>query len=152
MARREIRVPELGDFKNVEIVEVVVNPGDQVRAEQTLITLETDKAAMEVPSPVAGTIIEIKVAQGGRVSTGDLIAFLDADESAVVPAAAPAAEKAAAPAAAATEAPAAPPARRAPEPSRPAAAQGLPPIDESSFARAHASPSVRRFARELPIG
>ena len=73
MARREIRVPDLGDFKDVEIVEVVVKPGDQVRAEQTLITLETDKAAMEVPSPVAGKVIELKVAQGGRVSTGDQI-------------------------------------------------------------------------------
>ncbi len=152
MARREIRVPELGDFKNVEIVEVVVKPGDQVRAEQTLITLETDKAAMEVPSPVAGTVIEIKVAQGGRVSTGDLIAFLDADESAVVPAAATApAEKAAAPAESRMEAAAPPPARRPPEPSRPAVAQGLPPIDESSFAGAHASPSVRKFARELGV-
>ncbi len=82
MARREIRVPDLGDFKSVEIVELVVKPGDQVRAEQTLIVLETDKAAMEVPSPVAGTLIELKVAQGDRVSTGDLIAFLEADETA----------------------------------------------------------------------
>ena len=150
MARREIRVPELGDFKNVEIVEVVVKPGEQVRAEQTLITLETDKAAMEVPSPVAGTVIEIKVAQGGRVSTGDLIAFLQVDESAAA-AAAPPAEKAATTPAARTEAPALPPARRAPEPSRPAASHGLPPIDESGFARAHASPSVRKFSRELGV-
>ncbi|MFZ1832224.1 MAG: biotin/lipoyl-containing protein, partial [Pseudomonadales bacterium] len=82
MARREIRVPDLGDFKSVEIVELVVKPGDQVRAEQTLIVLETDKAAMEVPSPVAGTLLELKVAQGDRVSTGDLIAFLEADETA----------------------------------------------------------------------
>ncbi len=151
MARREIRVPDLGDFKNVEIVEVVVKPGDQVRAEQTLITLETDKAAMEVPSPVAGKVIELKVAQGGRVSTGDLIAFLEADEAAAVTAADVPAEKPAAPAPARTEAPAAPPARRSPEPSRPAAAQALPPIDESTFSRAHASPSVRKFARELGV-
>ena len=151
MARREIRVPDLGDFENVEIVELMVKPGDQVRAEQTLITLETDKAAMEVPSPVAGTVLELKVAQGGRVSTGDLIAFVEADESAVVPAAPAApAEKPAAPAAR-TEAPAAPPARRAPEPSRPASAQALPPIDEAGFSRAHASPSVRKFARELGV-
>ncbi|MCL4790982.1 MAG: 2-oxo acid dehydrogenase subunit E2 [Gammaproteobacteria bacterium] len=152
MARREIRVPDLGDFENVEIVELMVKPGDQVRAEQTLITLETDKAAMEVPSPVAGTVLELKVAQGGRVSTGDLIAFLEADESAVVPAAPAApAEKPAAPAAR-TEAPAAPAARRAPAPSpRPASAQALPPIDEAGFSRAHASPSVRKFARELGV-
>ena len=94
MARREIRVPDLGDFSNVEIVEVLVKAGDLVRAEQTLITLETDKAAMEVPSPVAGTLVEMKVAQGGRVSTGDLIAFVEADEAAAVPAAAAPAQKA----------------------------------------------------------
>ena len=151
MARREIRVPDLGDFKDVEIVEVVVKPGDQVRAEQTLITLETDKAAMEVPSPVAGKVIELKVAQGGRVSTGDLIAFLEADEAETAAATQPPEGKSAAPAPAQTEAPAAPPARRTPEPSRPAAAQALPPIDESTFSRAHASPSVRKFARELGV-
>lgn len=151
MARREIRVPDLGDFKDVEIVEVVVKPGDQVRAEQTLITLETDKAAMEVPSPVAGKVIELKVAQGGRVSTGDLIAFLEADEAETTAAAQPPAAKPAAPAPARTEAPAAPSARRTQEPSRPAAAQALPPIDESTFSRAHASPSVRKFARELGV-
>ena len=150
MARREIRVPDLGDFKDVEIVEVVVKAGDQVRAEQTLITLETDKAAMEVPSPVAGTVIELKVAQGGRVSTGDLIAFLDADETAA--ASAPAvAEKAAAPAAAQPETSAAPEPRGAPEPARPASAHALPQVDELGFSRAHASPSVRKFARELGV-
>ena len=155
MARREIRVPDLGDFKNVEIVEVVVRPGEQVRAEQTLITLETDKAAMEVPSPVAGTVLELKVAQGGRVSTGDLIAVLEADESAAaaaapVPMAPPAAK--AVPAATPPPAPRAEaaPARRAPEPVR-AAPATLPPIDEATFSRAHASPSVRKFARELGV-
>jgi pyruvate dehydrogenase E2 component (dihydrolipoamide acetyltransferase) len=155
MARREIRVPDLGDFSNVEIVEVLVKAGDLVRAEQTLITLETDKAAMEVPSPVAGTLVEMKIAQGGRVSTGDLIAFVEADEAAAVPAAAAQEQKPATPASARTEAPAAPPARRAPtgrtpEAARPTA-QTLPPIDESGFARAHASPSVRKFARELGV-
>ncbi|MDQ1303105.1 MAG: hypothetical protein QG595_1088 [Pseudomonadota bacterium] len=150
MARREIRVPDLGDFSNVEIVEVLVKAGDLVRAEQTLITLETDKAAMEVPSPVAGTLVEMKVAQGGRVSTGDLIAFVEADEAAVAATPAPARSPAPSPAPAS-----APPARRAPtgrtpEAARPTA-QTLPPIDESSFARAHASPSVRKFARELGV-
>ena len=78
MARRQITVPDLGAFKNVEVVELLVKPGDQVRAEQPLLTLETDKAAMEVPTPVAGTVLELKVAQGGRVSRGDLIAVLEA--------------------------------------------------------------------------
>ncbi|MBN8279338.1 MAG: biotin/lipoyl-binding protein, partial [Gammaproteobacteria bacterium] len=85
MARREITVPDLGDFKNVEVVELLVKPGDQVRAEQPLLTLETDKAAMEVPTPVAGTVIELKVAQGGRVSKGDLIAVLEAEEAGTAP-------------------------------------------------------------------
>lgn len=151
MARREVRVPDLGDFSNVEIVEIVVKAGEQVRAEQTLITLETDKAAMEVPSPVAGTVIELKVAQGGRVSTGDLIAVLEADESAAVAPVPPPAAKAT-PAATPPPAPRpeAAPARRAPEPAR-AAPATLPPIDEATFARAHASPSVRKFARELGV-
>ena len=151
MARREIRVPDLGDFKDVEIVEVVVKPGDQVCAEQTLITLETDKATLEVPSPVAGTVVEFKVVQGGRVSTGDLIAFLDADdEAAATPVAPPtdtsaaSAERPTAPIAAAVQHP--------PAPARPiTAAQGLPQIDELGFSRAHASPSVRKFARELGV-
>jgi pyruvate dehydrogenase E2 component (dihydrolipoamide acetyltransferase) len=151
MARREIRVPDLGDFKDVEIVEVLVKAGDLVRAEQTLITLETDKAAMEVPSPVAGTLVEMKVAQGGRVSTGDLIAFVEADEAAAVPAAAAQDKKPATPPPARTEVPAAAPARRTPEAARPASATALPPIDESTFSRAHASPSVRKFARELGV-
>ena len=151
MARREIRVPDLGDFESVEIVELVVKPGDQVGAEQPLIVLETDKAALEVPSPVAGTLIELKVAQGDRVSTGDLIALLEVEETAEVPATEALAEKAAAPAAAPTQAPAPSPARRAPEPSRPAPAPVLPPIDEPGFAHAHASPSVRKFARELGV-
>jgi pyruvate dehydrogenase E2 component (dihydrolipoamide acetyltransferase) len=155
MARREIRVPDLGDFSNVEIVEVLVKAGDLVRAEQTLITLETDKAAMEVPSPVAGTLVEMKVAQGGRVSTGDLIAFVEADEAAVAATPVPACSPAPSPAPAAAPV-SAPPVRRAPAPrtpeaSRPASPAALPPIDESTFARAHASPSVRKFARELGV-
>jgi pyruvate dehydrogenase E2 component (dihydrolipoamide acetyltransferase) len=121
-----------------------------VRAEQTLITLETDKAAMEVPSPVAGTLVEMKVAQGGRVSTGDLIAFVEADEAAVAATPAPARSPAPSPAPASASPARRAPTGRTPEAARPTA-QTLPPIDESSFARAHASPSVRKFARELGV-
>ena len=85
MARREVTVPDLGEFKNVEIVELMVKIGDLVRAEQPLLTLETDKAAMEVPSPVAGTVLELKVVPGGRVSKGDLILVLDAAEGLASP-------------------------------------------------------------------
>ncbi len=143
-ARIEVRVPSLGDFKDVEVVEVAVKPGDQVRAEQPLITLETDKAAMEVPAPATGTVVELRVAKGGRVSEGDLIAIIDG-VAVAAPSPAPAASPAASPAP--PVAPASPPPQRA----APSPARALPPIDEASFGRAHASPSVRKFARELGV-
>ncbi len=150
MARREVTVPDLGDFKDVEIVELLVKPGDTVRAEQPLLTLETDKAAMEVPSPAAGTVLELKVAQGGKVSKGDLILFLEAAEEV---AAAPAGKTAPPPASAPAAAPAAvaPAQTTAPAAAPPVPRPGLPAIDEASFAGAHASPSVRKFARELGV-
>ena len=163
MARREVTIPDLGEFKDVEIVEMLVKAGDVVRAEQPLMTLETDKAAMEVPSPAAGTVLELKVAQGGRVSTGDLILILDAEAAAAAPAADAAGAASAAtsaPVAAAgapsgaTSAPVAAKAAPAAVPARKAAGSAsptLPPIDEGTFARAHASPSVRKFARELGV-
>jgi len=152
MARREVTVPDLGDFKDVEIVELMVKVGDVVRAEQPLMTLETDKAAMEVPAPAAGTVLELKVAQGGRVSTGDLILVLDAEAPVSSPAAVPEKPAAAPSPPTAVKAPSAPTPSAAP--ARPAASSfspTLPPIDESTFARAHASPSVRKFARELGV-
>ena len=153
MARRDVTVPDLGEFKNVEIVELLVKAGDKVRAEQPLLTLETDKAAMEVPAPASGTVLELKVTQGGRVSKGDLILVLDAEDSEAAPAAAAAASAptAAAPAPASpTPAPRAETPRPAPAPAAPART-GLPPINEATFAQAHASPSVRKFARELGV-
>ncbi|MEO0421228.1 MAG: dihydrolipoyllysine-residue acetyltransferase [Pseudomonadota bacterium] len=137
----EVRVPDMGDFNDVEVIEVLVKPGDEVEAEASLITLETDKAAMDVPAPSAGRVAALHVGVGDRVSEGDLIIHLDAVGSASsAPAAAPAAP-AAAPAAA-------PPKPAAPAPAR---AASLPPVDEGTFARAHAGPSVRRFARELGV-
>ena len=82
--RQEVRVPDLGDFDEVEIVEVMVAVGDHVVMEDPLITLETDKAAMEVPSPGTGTIVELSAATGMRVSKGDLILLLDAETEAEV--------------------------------------------------------------------
>ncbi|CAG0944776.1 pyruvate dehydrogenase E2 component (dihydrolipoamide acetyltransferase) [Gammaproteobacteria bacterium] len=154
--REEIRVPDIGDFHDVEIVEVLVAAGDTVSAEAPLISLETDKASMEVPAPMAGRIVELKVAKGGRVSKGSLIALIEVDEAAAPPPAAPAPAKSAPAAAAATPArpaaaapaPAAAPAAR-PPPVR--ASATLPPIDESGFGKAHASPSVRKLARELGV-
>jgi len=78
----EVRVPDIGDFKDVEVIEVAVQPGDTVAHEATLVTLETEKATMDVPSTAAGVVREIKVSRGGRVSQGDLIALIEAEASA----------------------------------------------------------------------
>ncbi|MCB1724447.1 MAG: dihydrolipoyllysine-residue acetyltransferase [Chromatiaceae bacterium] len=146
---REVRVPDIGDFKGVEVIEVLVGVGDRVDAEQSLLTLESDKASMEIPAPFAGTVSAIAVKVGDRVSEGDLIGSIDAaGETADAPAAAPAA--AAAPVASPT------PAIEAETP-RPAGEkeQLRPPVmarpDDAVRQRAHASPAVRRFARQLGV-
>ena len=106
----EVKVPDIGDFKNIPIIEILVKPGDSVQPEDPLIALESDKATMEVPSPAAGVIKELKVKVGDKVSQGTLVLTLDA-EAAVEPAAASASAPAPAPAkAAAPAAPAAAPA------------------------------------------
>jgi pyruvate dehydrogenase E2 component (dihydrolipoamide acetyltransferase) len=138
---KNVVVPDIGNFKDVSIIEVGVKAGDSVKAEQTLITLETDKATMDVPAPFEGVVKELKVKVGDKVSEGSLIALMVASGAAVTPAtsqaavAAPAAAPAPAPQAA--TAPAAPP---APAPAAPVAG-----------GKAHASPSIRRFARELGV-
>src|SRR2546428_147450 len=77
---REVLVPDIGDFKNVDVIEVLVKPGDAVQPEQSLITLESDKATMEIPSPAAGVVKELKVKTGDKVSQGTLILELDAKD------------------------------------------------------------------------
>jgi len=77
----EIHVPDIGDFDEVEVIEVLVSEGDRIEAEDSLITVESDKASMEIPSPAAGTIREVKVAVGDKVKQGSLIALLDQDQS-----------------------------------------------------------------------
>jgi len=145
---RDVLVPDIGDFKNIPVIEVLVKPGDSVKAEDSLITLESDKATMEVPAPFAGVVKELKIKPGDKVSEGAAILSLEISEGAAVPvtAAAPAQKPAAAPVPvpAVQSAPAAAPAP-APQASAPAA------INEEGFSRAHASPSVRRFARELGV-
>ena len=111
MSRQEIRVPDIGDFKNVQIIELHVKPGSTVAAEDPLITLESDKASLEVPSPMAGTIGEMKVTIGDRVSKGDLIALIDAAGTSAKPPAK-------------AESPALKPAAAAPAPSSAAAFKG----------------------------
>jgi pyruvate dehydrogenase E2 component (dihydrolipoamide acetyltransferase) len=136
---RSIVVPDLGDFSGVEIIDVLVKPGDDVAAEQGLVTLETEKASMDVPSPEAGRVLEVKVAVGGKVSTGDALVVL-------LPAGA-AAPTAAAPTGAAAPAPAR--AVSAPRPAAPGRSAVAP--VPTSFGEAHASPSVRKLARELGV-
>ncbi|NRB70717.1 MAG: dihydrolipoamide acetyltransferase, partial [Xanthomonadales bacterium] len=75
--RMEVRVPDIGDFVDVPVIEILVQPGDQVSAEQSLLTLESDKATMEVPAPTAGTVVSVEVALNGTVSEGDLVAVLE---------------------------------------------------------------------------
>ena len=151
MAEKQVKVPDIGNFKDVEVIEVMVKAGDKVTPEQGLITLETDKAAMDVPAPFAGTVKSVVVKKGDKVSEGSLVLTLDADESAAAkPIDAP---KAAGPATATKEAPK-PTQQQASAPQAPrqaGAPASLPPINESGFGKAHAGPSVRKFARELGV-
>ncbi len=148
----EVTVPDIGDYKNIPVIEVFVKAGDTVKAEESLMTLESDKATMDVPSPAGGVVKEILIKPGDKVSKGARLLMLEVADVAAVAAAAPG--KAAAPAVAAVPAsPAAPiPApvvvARAPAPSAAPPAQ---PIDDTQHRAAHASPSVRQFARELGV-
>jgi pyruvate dehydrogenase E2 component (dihydrolipoamide acetyltransferase) len=192
----EVRVPDMGNFKDVAVIDVLVKPGESIEPEAPLVTLETEKATMDVPSTASGVIEKVHVAKGGKVNAGDLIATVrpggDGAQAAApaqetAPAAQPAAAKAPPAAAAEKSAPAPaaaaaapgttakttaapPPALPRQEANAAAAAstprQGagapatelpealrtdLPPINEPGFSRAHAGPSVRKFARELGV-
>ena len=142
----EVRVPDIGDFKDVAVIEVFVKPGDTVKLEQSLITVESDKASMEIPSSAAGVIKELKVKLGDKVNIGDLLAILEGTAAAASVAAAPTAP-AAAPVAAV---PAAVPAAAAPA-AVSAAAPAHNPTATPAVGLPHASPSVRKFARELGV-
>ena len=130
----ELRVPDIGDFKDVTVIEVMVKVGDRVRLEQSLITVESDKASMEIPSSAAGVIKELKVKLGDKVNIGDLLAILEGTVVLNPPALGQGRE-------AAAGATTVPPPQPIPAHSPAAAPQGLP----------HASPSVRKFARELGV-
>jgi pyruvate dehydrogenase E2 component (dihydrolipoamide acetyltransferase) len=142
----EVRVPDIGDFKDVSVIEVLVKPGDTIKAEQSLITVESDKASMEIPSSAAGVLKELKVKMGDIVNIGDLVAILEgsvAASAAPAPAPAPAAAPAAPAAAAAAPAPA--------TASAPASQPAHDPTTAPQGNLPHASPSVRKFARELGV-
>lgn len=150
MAEKQVNVPDIGNFQGVEVIEVMVKAGDKVTKEQGLITLETDKAAMDVPAPFVGTVKSVAVKKGDKVSEGSLVLTLDAVEESA-PAKSAETPKAAASTAPAKEAPRAAPAQQeAPAPVR-AQPAALPPINEAGFGKAHAGPSVRKFARELGV-
>lgn len=146
----EIKVPDIGDYKDVPIIEVHVQAGDRVEKEQSLITLESDKATMDVPSSHAGIVKELKVKLGDTISEGGLVLLLEpSDASAPVPQAVPAqAAPSPSPAPIAVAAPPAPVPAPAPKPAlAPASTEPVTAMDHSS----HASPSVRKFARELGV-
>jgi pyruvate dehydrogenase E2 component (dihydrolipoyllysine-residue acetyltransferase) len=194
----EVRVPDMGNFKDVAVIDVLVKPGESIEPEAPLVTLETEKATMDVPSTASGVIEKIHVAKGGKVNAGDLIATVrpagdgaqaGAPAQEAAPAAQPAPAKTSSAAPAGKSAPAAPPGAPAAAPAAAkttaaqavpprqqatAAAAGpasvpqqgagaaatelpealrtdLPPINEPGFSRAHAGPSVRKFARELGV-
>ncbi|MCZ8219030.1 MAG: dihydrolipoyllysine-residue acetyltransferase [Acidovorax sp.] len=146
----EVRVPDIGDFKDVAVIEMLVKVGDTIKVEQSLFTVESDKASMEIPSPAAGVLKELKVKIGDTVNIGDLVAVLEGTATAAAPAAAPAPVAAAAPAPAPVAA-AAPAVAAA---AAPAAATASVPAHQPGTPTAglpHASPSVRKFARELGV-
>ncbi len=174
MATIEVKVPDIGDFKDVEVIEVLVQPGDRVAVEQSLITVESDKASMEIPSSAAGVVKSLKVAIGDKVSKGSTVLELEPDAAQAEAAAPPAIEASAAPAAPAEPAaaqaePAAEQAAPAPADVAPADAAAAPPAPpaparhappavvlmgngaDAMVVKPHASPSVRRFARELGV-
>ncbi len=145
----DVRVPDIGDFKDVAVIEVLVKPGDSVKVEQSLVTVESDKASMEIPSSHAGVVREVKVALGDKVSQGSLLVVVDAVGGAAPVAAAPAAAPAPAPAAAAQPAATPAPAAAA-APSAPAALPAHQP-GAPTPGLPHASPTIRRLARELGV-
>ena len=145
----EIRIPDIGDFDAVDVIEVLIKAGDTVEVGQSVLVLESDKASMEVPTEIAGKVDRVTIRVGDKVKQGDLVATVSGG-AAAAPAAAPAAEAPQAAPAAPVEAPKPAPAPApAPAVAAPAAANAK--IDEAAFATAHASPSMRKFAREMNV-
>jgi pyruvate dehydrogenase E2 component (dihydrolipoamide acetyltransferase) len=151
---QDITVPDLGDFKDVEVIDVLVKPGDKIDVDTPLITLETEKATMDVPSTAAGVVKSVAIKKGDRVSKGNVIAQVDGAE--------PGSKKEETKPAAAQASPAAQPAAKAEVPAPAAAAPSPAPARQpqaaparvavtTDFSQVHASPSIRKFARELGV-
>jgi pyruvate dehydrogenase E2 component (dihydrolipoamide acetyltransferase) len=148
MSTIEVKVPDIGDFKEVEVIELMVKVGDTIKVDQSLITVESDKASMEIPSSQAGVVKEIKVKLGDKIAEGALLLVVEADSAAPASAAPASAPAPAAPTP--TPTPAAPVA--APAPTVAATSVVAPaPAATAPAGKAHASPSIRKFARELGV-
>ena len=142
----EVKVPDIGDYKDVDVIEILVSVGDTVEKEDSILTLETDKATMEIPSPVAGTIKELKVNVGDKVSQGSLIAIVDAASGGT--------DEKPAEKSAKTEAPKEEAKKASKQEARTEKPQPAPtpaPVAASVGKNVYASPSIRRFARELGV-
>jgi len=163
MSAIEVKVPDIGDYEDVPVIEVHVKPGEAVKAEQALLTLESDKATMDVPSPSAGTVKDVRIKVGDRVKQGTVVVTLEPLQAAAPQAAAPAAAPAPTAPPAASPAPSAqlPPSPPPGDPSSPpprsggyareAGVRGPARADDESPAVSHASPAIRKFARELGV-
>lgn len=151
MSLIEIKVPDIGDFKEVEVIEILVKVGDTVKAEQSLITVESDKASMEIPSSHAGVVKELKIKLGDKVAEGSIVLMLEASASASASASAPAPATTPAPATASVTTPAPTSVAAAPE-VKPAPVSLPASVDVPvQHGKSHASPSIRKFARELGV-
>ena len=155
MPQIDIRVPDLGSFKDVAVIELLVAPGDTLEVDTPIATLETDKATMDVPSSAAGTVVALHLSRGMKMNSGDLVATIETGAGVAAVSAPPAVA-----AVTSLSAPPAPPAPPAPAPAPAAAAppavgadvrRDLAPIEGSGSSDAHAGPSVRRLARELGV-
>jgi pyruvate dehydrogenase E2 component (dihydrolipoamide acetyltransferase) len=149
----EVKVPDIGDFKEVGVIELLVAPGDRVEKESSLITVESDKATMEIPSPVAGVIKELKVKLGDKISEGSVILMLEESGDG-----APSVAPASTPAGTAPSPTAPQPVQPAPAAPKPADVQPIAKPDpvpvepqDATVSKPHASPSIRVFARELGV-
>jgi pyruvate dehydrogenase E2 component (dihydrolipoamide acetyltransferase) len=157
MAQIEIKVPDIGDFKEVAVIELLVKPGDTVKAEQSLITVESDKASMEIPSSHAGVIKALKIALGDKVSEGSVLAVLEVADAGAAAAPAPAAPPNAPSPRAEAPAPQTAPQTAAPTAAPPVAAAALAPAASSApppsgvLGLPHASPAIRKLAREFGV-
>jgi pyruvate dehydrogenase E2 component (dihydrolipoamide acetyltransferase) len=150
MSAIEIRVPNIGDFKEVEVIELLVKVGDVIKAEQSLITVESDKASMEIPSSTAGKVVSISVKIGDKVAEGSVLLMLDASEGASAATTTMVPASASTPAPSAAPAPVVPPVAASMPVAVAAPTAALAPAPASGVLP-HASPSVRKFARELGV-